>query len=449
MSGRSSPARAVAIRTLRALEDDTEAHAAETLTRFAGEMALSSEDVRLARTLVFGTLRTALTLDFLYGRFLSRSVAKLEPSLRTILRVSAYQKYFLTRIPDYAIVNDAVEIGRSILRLKARETGFLNAVVRKIVADQGDPEKILPQGNKASALSVRYSFPIELVRLFITKYGGQKAADIMACCNVEPPLTVRVNQLRVARDELRQSLQAEGFNVEAGTLAPDALVVSLTSEPGGHSIFDSDAFRDGHFYVQDEGSQMVARIAEPFAQGRVLDLCAAPGGKTTHLAELTAGRAQITATDASARRLELLRENISRLGTPGIDIVPLDEVTSTPGGQAPPDGYNLVLVDAPCSGLGTVRRNPEIRYRVTDAALERHQSRQLEALETAADLTATHGVIVYSTCSISDQENTEVVEHFLKTHPAWTRIDDNTSHATWPAHPAVDGFEATILRRGQ
>lgn len=456
-----SPGRLVALRTLLALEGDSEALASETLNYHRMQLDLSSDDGRFARTLVFGVLRRALTLDFLYGRFLKKRQA-VSGALRAVLRLGAYQRYFMDRIPSHAMVNDSIQAARVEINLSAREVGFLNAVLRKVAADEGDWLSDLPQGNRMSALSVRYSFPVELVSILVGKFGGQVASEIMELANLEPPMTIRTNLLRISREALGERLLSEGFSAVPGLLAPEALVVERRDggEGKGGSLFETAVFQEGLFYAQDEGSQMVAHIARAaLGAGAILDLCAAPGGKTTHLAELTGGEREIVATDASDRRLELVEQNVARLQTPGISIMRMAEVLSRVenGGR-----FALVLVDAPCSGLGTVRRNPEIRYRLSLEGLMRHQERQLEVLRVAAGCVRPGGAIVYSTCSVSDQENEHVITRFLKENAGWkrervetgrsdllSRIGSRKSefvYATWPGLVAVDGFEATVLR---
>ncbi len=460
-----SPGRLAALGTLLGLEQDPEALASETLNYHKARLDLSCDDGRFARTLVFGVLRRALTLDFLYGRFLRRRQA-ISGALRAALRLGAYQRYFMDRIPSHALVNDTIQAARAQVKFSAQEVGFLNAVLRKMTVDEGDCLSLLPQGNRVSALSVRYSFPPEVVSILVEKFGGSGAAGIMDSANLEPPLTIRTNLLRINRGELRERLLGEGFTAEPGVLAPEALVVERTADVGnsgdGGSLFETESFLEGLFYAQDEGSQMVAHIAKgALGDGPILDFCAAPGGKTTHLAELTGGEREIVATDASDKRLDMVEQNVSRLKTPGVSVLKMADVLArVESGEK----FALVLVDAPCSGLGTVRRNPEIRYRLTVEGLMRHQERQLEVLKVAAGCVMPGGAIVYSTCSVSDKENVQVIARFMRENAGWvlerpegsgvsdllSRIESKKSefgYATWPGLKAVDGFEAVVLRR--
>lgn len=462
---RPSPARVAAAKALKTVAEHPEALAADALAQAVVGEGLSPEDQRLARMIVYGVLRTALTLDHLYGRHLTRRAESLSLPARTLLRMATYQHFYLEKIPGYAIVHDAVELGRRVFRLPQREVGFLNAVLRKVTAENAPPEQLLPSGNRASSLAVRYSFPPEIVRLLIAKYGGSRAVALMEQCNREPVLTLRTNTLKGRRHDLIDRLRSEGFAAREGLLAPEAVIVDGPLEnpggaPGGTSasLFATEAFRAGLFYVQDEASQMVAHVARPWARGRVLDLCAAPGGKTTHLAELTGGRLSITATDSSPRRLELVKENLERLETLGVIVRELEEVLAETGPQA--EGYDLILVDAPCSGLGTVRRNPEVRYRITPEGLARHQERQLEVLCQALPLLRPGGALVYSTCSISNEENQQVMQQLLKEKQELTRAaaaagetagaiwqEKHGAFQTWPQWLELDGFEAAVLVR--
>ena len=452
-----SPARLAATHVLRLQSLDTSTKATEALADAVVAIKCSPADERLARTLVFGVLRHQLTLDYFYGIHLKLPPAKLHPVLVTLLRMAAYQKFFLTKIPDYAIVNESVELAKTVYKLKAPQVGFLNAVIRKIVNADGPPT--VPAGNRVGELAVRYSFPKYLAGMLVEKYGTHRAVAIMEAANEEHPLTLRVNPLLTTSEALAGALEAEGFQVHLALLAPGALIVE--AHPTGASVVATEAFGQGHFYIQDEASQIVPYIVAPRSGEAILDLCSAPGGKATQLAELSGGQSRITATDQSEQRLERVRENIERLRSPGIAVERYIDVVS--GGRQ----FDAVLVDAPCSGLGTVGGRPEIRYAVSEGTLRRQQNRQMEALQQAASLVLPGGRLIYSTCSVSDLENRDTVSRFLRENPDWEilKSDIRQSHsgqrdeflvglqrpdgfyATWPAFPGIDGFEAVVLVR--
>ncbi len=451
-----SPARTVAARVLNEIESNPRSQAAELLSHYARQEQLREDDSRLARAIVFGVLRHAPTLDYYYAPYLKQSPHKLQPQLRLLIRMAAAQQFLLNKIPSYAIVNETVSLARTQFRMKPPQIGFLNALLRKLVANDASLPA-LPAGNRISDLSIRYGLPAEYVRLLVEKYGTHKAIEIMAALKTEPPINLRVNLLQTTGEQLTAALTGLGFEVEPATITADSLVIRTPSAEV--SLFETEEFRAGHFYVQDEASQLVAHVVAPQPGEDILDLCSAPGGKTTHMAELAGGKANITATDLSAERLQLVEENVKRLQTPGVTI-------TTPEAALGADRqYDAVLVDAPCSGSGTVRRNPEIAWRLNDDALAHHASRQAVVLGTAATHVRPGGRLIYSTCSISNQENKAVTASFLREHPGFQidpvetalpgekplrllelRTPEGT-YQTWPAHPDIDGFEAVVFRR--
>lgn len=449
-----SPARQVAAQVLLEAQTNSRVQAADALARLARSHHLSDEDTRLSRSLIYGVLRNASTLDYYYAPLLKKSPGKLDPVLKMLLRMAAYQHFYLTRIPGYAIVNETVELARGHLNLKAPQVGFLNAVLRKLVATDVPPP--LPTGNRISDLAVRYGFPEAYVRLLVDLYGTHKAIDIMSAIKEEPQFTLRVNRLTTSTERLAAALESQGFKIKPAILAADSLVVS--NAPPERSLFETTEFARGEFYVQDEASQIVAHIADPKPGQTILDLCAAPGGKTTHMAELAAGQAQITATDISDDRLHLVEENLLRLQTPNV------RVTTPEEAMAEDRLYDMVLVDAPCSGAGTVRRNPEIAGRLTSEVLSHNAGRQLDVLNAAAGHVFPGGRLVYSTCSITRQENKDVINQFLTAHPEFRILNltddagenpaavsvlrcEDGFYRTWPKFPEVDGFEAVVLEK--
>ncbi|MGI8906792.1 MAG: 16S rRNA (cytosine(967)-C(5))-methyltransferase RsmB [Candidatus Sumerlaeaceae bacterium] len=452
MAAHPSPARITAVRVLLRLQQDKRVFSAECLDAEIRRARLSEPDARLATAIVYGVLRNTLLLDAQYREFLRMAPSRLDPGVRVLLRMATFQKFFLQRIPDHAIASDAVDIARRALRLHERDSRFVNAVIRRILAL---PEMQLPKGADPAGLSIRYSHPEWLVRYVERKFGGTTEA-ILASNNQEAPVAVRVNPLRTTRDDLIAVMRDLGGECRAGTLSPDALIVD---EVPLQSLVKSVPFGSGAFYLQDEGSQAVAHLVAPKAGEKVLDVCAAPGGKTTHMAELSGGAATIVATDISEGRLNLLRENVARLQTPGVEVLPFVAVMDSDRFHG---SFDAVLVDAPCSGLGTLRRNPEIRYRIQPEELKVLGQQQAELLARAALLVKPGGRLVYSTCTISDEENRDVVHGFLSTHPNFQHEmntsglpaailqlrDKDNIFRTWPRHLDVDGFEAAILTRG-
>ena len=308
--------------------------------------------------------------------------------------------------------------------MPGRNVAFVNAMVRKISAMT---EPVRPaQADAVARLGSLFSHPLWLVDMFRRKFGGEAFEQVLAANNREPAAALRVNRLLVGIDDLRSRLEEAGVDAQPSRLSPDALVLQDAGQL--RELLHGPLFIEGLFYVQDEASQIVAHVAAPQPGMRVLDLCAAPGGKCIHMAELAGGKAQVVATDISPERLGLVVENAGRMRTTGLVVKSFGEVA---GGR---ELYDLVLVDGPCSGLGTIRRNPEIKYRVTPDALRSMQARQADLLEKAAHLVAPTGRLVYSTCSVSDDENIGVVKRFLARQPSFG-VED---FAIGPASGASD-----------
>lgn len=445
-----SPARVVSALTLAEIAASPFAQASDVLATQARRHGLKEDDIRLARAIIFGVLRNALTLDHYYQGFLRQPAHRLTEPVRICLRVAACQQWLLTRIPPFAIVNETVEVAKRVFRLSSHEVGFINAVARKIIALSVPPD--LPAGNRVRDLSVRYSMPVHLVDMLVGKYGTHKSVAILQAMQNESPLTLRSNALKGSAESLFASLAAQGIIIGPAPLPESGRVESV--EPG-QSLFETPEYHSGCFYVQDAASQLVAHIVNPQAGETILDYSSAPGGKTTHLAELSGGEAVITATDISEDRLKLLEENIARLGTPGVTIRPIAELAAAPA------LFDAVLLDAPCTGLGTLRKNPEIRYRVTPDTLNEQATKQLEILEAASRFVRPKGRLVYSTCSFSNAENRDVISTFLKTNPDFILCEEPANdtvkeylapdgfYRTWPQHPEMDGFEAAVLKRAE
>lgn len=438
-------ARRAALKALLRLEREPDATAADTLDRETRAARLDDRDTRFAHALAFAVVRHRSRLDALVTPLLrAGGIGAMAPEVACLLRMAAAQRALMDRVPPHAIAADTTALARHELRLDDRRAGFVNAVARRL-ANLPD-EAIAPAAAAPDAtgperrqrLAGIHSHPLWLVELLENAFGPDRLEPMLAADNTEAPLTLRANRLADGgRDAVAARLAGETGAVFApGAVAPDALIA-----PEGMPVqvlLATPAFAEGLFYFQDEASQLVAPLAAPRAGERVLDLCAAPGGKATHLAEVSGGLAAVTATDSGAARLGRLRQNVARLRTPGIEVA--DYAAATAEGR----GYDVVVVDAPCSGLGTLRRHPEIRWRVTPADLDRLAVLQSEILRLGARLTAPGGRLVYSTCTFTERENAYVVEAFLEGHPEFHRAD---AVSTWPDHPGLDGFHAALLQR--
>jgi 16S rRNA (cytosine967-C5)-methyltransferase len=390
----------------------------------AREAELSPADRDLLREIVFGVLRHRGSLDAELASVSRAPLARLERDLREILEVALYQIRRLDRVPAYAAVDEAVRHARASGGERAAK--LVNAVLRRL-ADRPAPAPA-DVGTPAELARER-SHPEFLVRRWIERFGREAACRILEADNEPSAMDLLVNPRRTNRETLRAALAAEGVATKPSELSPLGVTV-ISGNPLG-----SPLLAEGHFTVQDVGAQALALLLP--AGHLLIDLAAAPGGKT--FAALAFGRARVVISlDRSTSRLARFAENARRLDMPEARPVAADFLSP----PLPPGRFDRVLLDAPCSGTGTLRKNPEIRYRVTPAAIEKIAHTQTEALASAVDLVAPGGYLLYATCSLEAEENERVVERVLAKRPALslTRIEPPE-----PLRPFVDGARFRLL----
>jgi 16S rRNA (cytosine967-C5)-methyltransferase len=422
-AGPVSQARYEALHVLVRIERDR-AFADIALEHALERARLDPRDAALCTEIVYGTLRWRRHLDWRLAPHLKRPLAKLDPWVRALLRLTAYQLVFLDRVPRWAAVDEAV----SVARLKSRVAGpaeFVNAVLRAFTRASGPPR--LP-ADPVEAAGTRWSFPDWMVRRWLGRYGTQEAERLMAALNERPPVTIRANTLRISREELAARLRDEELaETDPTPLAPEGLTVRRGA------VGRWTAFTAGWCSIQDEASMLIAHLLDPQPGELVADTCAAPGTKTTHLAQLMGNRGRIIAMDPNAARLRLLTQAAARLGAAIVE--------AHAGGVAAVAGRwkgrcDRVLVDAPCSNLGVLRRNPDVKWKREEADLGRLAEKQRGILAAAATLVKPGGRLVYATCSLEPEENDEIVRGFLAGSPDW-RVD---APAGFPVAPDADGF---------
>jgi 16S rRNA (cytosine967-C5)-methyltransferase len=345
--------------------------------------------------------------------------------------MTAYQIACLERVPAFAAVNDAVTLVRGAPGIAAYVNAVLRAFTRRGVAEREPP---LPR-DPLEALATRCSFPTWLAGRWVARYGATEAEALMRALNERPPLTVRANTLRTSREALAARLREDHLEARATALAPEGVVVEGGGDPGGWR-----AFAEGLCAIQDEGSMLVARLLEPEAGARVADVCAAPGTKTTHLAQLMDNRGRVLAFDPQPARLGRIGEAAERLGVTIVQAVQGEVETLAPAWAGACDG---VLVDAPCTNLGVLRRNPEVKWRRRPADLAAAADRQRGILAAASALVRPGGRLVYATCSLEPEENDDVARDFLVSRPDFV-VD---SPAQFPVAPDAAGFVRCLPHR--
>lgn len=431
-----APARTAAFHALRAVSAeraDLPAALAHSRTHLSDE-----RDRSLAAEIVSGTLRWQRGLDHLIVHFAGRPLRKVDPDVVLILRLSLYQLLHLDRVPAAAVVDDAVDLTRGARKISA--AGFVNAVLRTAVRQRHAlplPARPTDQADRAAALlylGVTHSHPDWLVERWLDRTGFDAAERWVRFNNDTPALTLRANRLHTTREVLQAELRAQDVDTEPTRYAPDGLVVTsgnpLATRRAGPA--ESGPAED-LFVVQEEASQLVASVVGARPGERVLDLCASPGGKATAMAADMANSGILTACDVRPARLELLRRTVRTSGAQHLHVVHVPTNGPLPFQSV----FDRVLVDAPCSGLGTIRRDPDIRWRRSERDLPVLARNQLTLLERASLVVAPGGRLVYATCSSEPEENEQVVDAFLTAHPDF-QLTDLRAEASRVLSPVLD-----------
>lgn len=400
---RASPARRLALKVLYAA-DSGGAFVNLALDEALEDSDLGPADRALATELAYGVTRWRARLDWVLAHLVTRPLGDLPVWIRNILRMGVYQLLFLGRVPDRAAVAEGVALAHEFGHRGT--VGLVNAVLRQ-AALRGRDIELPPEGDDpATRLAVEWSHPEWLIRRWLFRYGREATVDLCRANNEAAPVSLRCNFLRSTRSDLLARLEAEGAASRPGRLCPEAVTYG-----GQRPLRRLAAYADGLFSVQDEGAMAVARAVRPESGGLVVDACAGVGGKTMHLAELMGGRGRVVAFDLFEHKLRLLTGAAARLGITSVEARRLDArdlPTTDLAGAA-----DAVLVDAPCSGLGVLRRRPDLRWRVGESDLESLARLQGELLARAAACVRPGGVLVYATCTLEPEENEAVVEGFL------------------------------------
>ncbi len=424
---------------------------------------LDGRDRALALEITYGVCRRLRTIDWRLEPVLDKPLARLPIGVQMLLRIGAYQVLFLDRIPASAAVNESVNLAKAQVRkLKRDWGGVINAVLRALIREPSAPWPSL-QDDAAHALAVRYSVPEWLSRRWLDRLGLSTAQIACEQASLIPPMTIRANLLQITRDELLRRLEKAGIKGKLTRISPAGIILV-----DGGSIASLPGFAEGQFYVEDEAAQLIPFLLDARPGDLVLDACAAPGGKATHLAELMQDQGRIYAVDRNAARLRVLQTNCSRLQLKSIaplvgDLRDFSWKDAIAKADRSSDRlwFDRILVDAPCSGLGVLRRHPEAKWRKDQNAFARHQAMQSQILESAARCLRHGGVLVYSTCSTEPEENEAVINGFLRSHAEFRR----ESVAPWLPEPgrqfltaqgdfstmgnadSMDGFYAARLTR--
>jgi len=380
--------------------------------------------------LVRGVLRHRGTLDWRLGLLSDRPIARLPALVQNIVRLGAYQLLYLDKVPESAAVNESVQLMKQQSKRLGRDwSAFVNAVLRTLIRSP-KPDWPAVDQDPVEAFAIRYSCPKWLVERWCRQWGTDRAETLCRLSVELPPLTLRVNTLRIARVELLEEFAAAQMEASPTIVSPVGIQVGRRS-----SVTDLPGYAEGRFYVEDEAGQLIPLLLDVQPGQRVLDACAAPGGKATHLAALMANQGEIVAVDRVAARLDRVMDNCRRLGVTVVTPVVGDVRTLINQGRSLSGSmarrfaqqaallelFDRILLDAPCSGLGVLRRHPEGRWYKTQASIAQHRQVQSELLAATGRLLRPGGLLVYSTCSTEPEETESVIDAFCASHPEFQR----------------------------
>lgn len=407
-------AREIALMALKAVEEEG-AYANLELNKLLEKYQPNKLDRAFATEIVYGTLRTLNTLDWVISRYLQQPLASQTPWVRNILRLATYQLMYLSKVPAAAACNEAVELAKKYAR--GGVVRFVNGVLRNITRNLDKIEFPDIDTDPISHIALKYSHPRWMVERWLKEYGLKETIALCTANNQPPPNTVRTNTLRITRDQLIARLQQEGVRARKTKYAIEGLNIE-----GFLSLQTLKSFQEGLFQIQDESSMLVGHALNPAHGSRVIDATAAPGGKSTHIAQLMENTGVILSYDIHPHKIKLIQENTRRLGIINIQAEVGD------ARQMPEDLANwadYVLLDAPCSGLGVLRRRPDSRWRKEAYQIPAILRLQREMLESVSKCVRPGGVLLYSTCTITHEENLGQIMEFIKDHQEFV-LDDLT-----------------------
>ena len=389
--------RKLAVKILNRVLDEG-AYSNLILSNELNECDLSDKDKALLTELVYGVLRRKKTLDIIISNFV-KDIKLMDKTILNILRVAIYQMNFLDKVPAYAACNEAVEEAKEI---SENDSKLVNGILRNF---SKNPDDIEVQGNKIDEYAYKFSFEPWMIRLLFKQYGEQQGKKIMSGLNYVPKVSVRVNALKADYDEVFEELEKMEYEIEEGVVCPEAICIK-----GGKSIENNPLFNEGKITVQDESAMVIAPLLELEDKMKVLDLCAAPGGKTTHISEILNNTGEVYSFDLHTSKLNLIKENCERLGITNVKVAEND---ATKLNSDLVSAFDRVLIDVPCSGIGIIRKKPEIKWNKSRKSLKDLVPTQRAIMENAWMYLKNGGTMIYSTCTLNTEENQDNVEWFL------------------------------------
>lgn len=417
-----------------------QAYANVTLNKFLSRNTISEQDRRFITELVYGTIKVGATIDWILSKYINRPLHKISPIIQDILRMGLYQILFMDKVPNSAACNQSVDLTK-----KYGHSGtvkFVNGVLRNVIRYPEKSKYPDKSEDVVQYLALKYYHPQWLIENWISRLGEESTEKLCEYNNQVAELSIRTNTLKITRDELLKRLLVEGAIAIPSQLTPEGILCKQHS-----TLTNMPSLIEGLFQVQDESSMLVAHVLDPKPGEFIIDTCSAPGGKTTHIAALMKNSGKILAADIYEHKLNKINENVRRLG---ISIIHTELINALDIGDKYPMQADRVLVDAPCSGLGVLRKKPDSRWRKSKALIKELAELQIKILTSAAKAVKPGGVLVYSTCTTEIEENDRIIEKFLEANPEFALDDAGKGLGLsqdfgkmiqlWPHIHNVDGF---------
>ena len=445
--------RRIAVEILNRLEKYNQKLDAIMHEIFIGAHMWSRRDRALLNALVYGVLRWRGRLDYIINHYSKTRLSKIDLNVLNILRLGLFQILYLSKVPNSAAVNTSVELAKS--SAAPWVIGYVNAVLRNAVRGHRNVSFPDLEYNPTAALAAKKSFPEWLIGRWLKRFDRDQTMALCDAINTIPAITLRTNTLLTTRDKLKDTLEREAQKIERTDWTPDGVFLHSPQKP----IAKLKAFKEGWFQVQDEAAQLVTLFLDPQPGETILDACAGLGGKTGHIAQAMKNQGMVIALDKNEEKLIELQSQMQRLGISIVTTNRYDLNTNLDDKKF--KMFDRILLDAPCSGLGVLRRNPDIKWKALEKNLPRHKENQLKFLNRLSHLVKPSGVLVYAVCSYEPEENEEIIKDFLNFHPAFVLdnrpgglskkagalIDQQGYLKTFPYPHNMDGFFAACLRR--
>ncbi|MBO3444182.1 16S rRNA (cytosine(967)-C(5))-methyltransferase RsmB [Clostridium sp. CCUG 7971] len=434
-------AREIAFKVLCDIEENNN-YSNIAINKHFKNLSLSNQDRGFATELIYGVVENKYYLDYIIDKLSKIKTQKLSTYVKILLRMGIYQIAFLDGISDYALVNETVNL---VKKYDKRSSGFVNAILRNIIRNKEEVLKV-DTGSEIMDLSTKYSYSPWMIKNWMNSFSKEFTEDLLEANSERPSIYLRVNMLKTNRDELLNKLKEMDIKAYKVTHVEEAIKVENLK-----NIENNELFKEGLFTIQDISSMLVGKVINPKENSLVLDVCSAPGGKSTHLATLMNNTGKVVARDVFEHKLKLIDNTVKRLGLENIEIGSYDasklDVESI-------EKYDYVLADVPCSGLGIIRRKPEIKFK-TKAELKDLPSIQKTILENASKYVKVNGILVYSTCTIQDSENIDVVNEFLKENENFELVPideinidlDNQDKGYLKIYPNIHGMDGFFIAK--